>query len=602
MNPFSVTNPEQLDPAAIARDFVDLHTDLPQLRELKNTFILGARGTGKSMLLRSLEPEVMLARDEFGELTQLPWLGVHVPIKKMLFAIPELERLSGYARHAIGEHLLVMQVMVHLAEMLSRLSDNVPERDGEKFKRFVEDLYAASGGQAATREDDDTQANPFANIRGLCERELAAIRQYYVREPFKQEPQVYSGALTGYLDFLLPIAERIRRLPNLPDAPLFLMIDDADNLREHLQRILNSWVGARTTRLICLKISTQLGYKTYRTVDGRVVENPHDFNEVNLSAIYTADEDRYSNRLRGIVGKRLANFGSDAAADDYFPKDVAQAKRLAAISAEIIAEREAGSPMSGASRPRDDVQRYTVPRLMRQLAETKSSHTFSYAGFRSLVDLSSGVVRWFLEPASAMHARMQSESHTDVTEIPVAVQDEVILAWSRDFLKPLQQEPTDDGAGENDNEADASLHAVGHGRESYRRLLNLLNGLGEVYRSRLLDPDASEQRVFSFVLNGIPSRELLDVLGVAVRLGYLQQSDMAVKKGFGARLPRYVLARRLAPHYRLDVSGYAAHLSVQAKDLEVAMTNPRAFAEKRLRKAGGDAMQVTLGLDEPSHG
>jgi hypothetical protein len=87
-----------------------------------------------------------------------------------------------------------------------------------------------------------------------------------------------------------------------------------------------------------------------------------------------------------------------------------------------------------------------------------------------------------------------------------------------------------------------------------------------------------------------------NVLGVAVLLGYLQKADYAAKEGGGIRLPRYIMARRLGPYRRLDISGYAAHLSVTAGDLEIAMSNPRDFAKKRMKESHSDANQLALDL------
>jgi hypothetical protein len=99
------------------------------------------------------------------------------------------------------------------------------------------------------------------------------------------------------------------------------------------------------------------------------------------------------------------------------------------------------------------------------------------------------------------------------------------------------------------------------------------------------------------VVRGPVSDELRRVLGLAVRLGYLQTSDNAAKEALGGRLQRYVLARRLGPYYRLDVSGYAAHLSVTGQDLALATRNPNQFVARRLDRRT-DTGQYSLELDQ----
>jgi hypothetical protein len=290
-----------------------------------------------------------------------------------------------------------------------------------------------------------------------------------------------------------------------------------------------------------------------------------------------------------------------ASVDEFFPIDTEQAASIEQICLEIEKEHteKLARGEKGAARPRDEVLRQAVPRYMTTLAgRSKSSHTYSYAGFRSLVDLSSGVVRWFLEPASQMYDRVASDHKGVVNSIPVGVQDRVALDWSSEFRQKLSVKqvaaPSDDGEP-NIDLSDASLHAIGHEPESYDRLRNLLDGLGSLFRMRLLDESASERRVFSIVIRGKPDRDLEGVLDLGVRLGYLQKADNAAKEKGGLRLPRYIMARRLGPYYRLDVSGYAVHFSVMASTLAIAMREPKAFVRARLKEETATTNQ--LGFD-----
>ncbi|BCH58714.1 hypothetical protein RvVAR0630_13380 [Agrobacterium vitis] len=606
-NPFGVQNPEHVDAAYIARNFVEVQTDFPRLKEHGNTFIHGARGTGKSMLLRSLEPRVMILQEKADKLKDLPFVAVHVPLRTADFGAPEFNRYKGYAVHAIGEHLLAMHVVLRVTQLLDSFHNEISQASAERFRERFEELFSVAGGSVA--EDASSEPlqgeTPFQRVANTCEKNIFEVRQFLVRQWFRNSEPDYVGALAGFLDFLVPLSREVKRLDGVPSVPLFVMLDDADNLPIPLQRVLNSWVSTRSTGDICLKVTTQLAYATMRTLDNRIIESPHDYAEVNLTAVYTASSDIYSRRLHEIVTKRLQNSGILSTVDQFFPLDKAQDERLRVIAAEITAEHIEMNLSSevpvGSARSRDEVRRYTVPQFMREIAgSSKSAHTYSYAGFRSLVDLSSGVVRWFLEPASRMYDRMISEGLGDgtVTEIPVSVQDAVIKDWSAEFLEPLTRQTTEISDALTDlSEGIESLHADGHETILYEQLGNLIEGLGRLFRGKLLDQNASEQRVFSVVLRDRPKPELERVLNLGVRLGYLQRSDYAAKEALGGRRPRYILARRLGPHYKLDISGYAAHLSIMSKDLELAMRSPGDFVKTRLKQDGSADSQFSLDLD-----
>lgn len=593
-NPFGVRNPEQLDHDYIARYFVDIYTDLPSISEQNNTFISGARGTGKSMLLRSLEPGVQIASGKASCLAELSFLGIHVPLKKAEFAPPEFRKLRGYAAVAIGEHLLSQQVMYRLLQFTHsierELSDESVRALHSAFSRYTD----LSGGNYAAASPEG--ATTLVAAMAYVEQEIIKVRQYYTRATLKIDTPEYEGALTGFLDYVVPFCKVLARLPELNNPNVFIMMDDADNLPLSLQRVLNTWVSTRSTETVCLKISTQLGYGTHRTLDGRVIEAPHDFSEVNISTLYTSDAARYFKKIESIATRRLELAGINVSVDEFFPKDMEQENRLAKIKERIKEDFESGNTKSygGATKVSDAVTRFAVPILMSELAgKSRSSHTFSYSGFESLVNLSSGVIRWFLDPASRMFDEMLASSSThQVAAIKTSIQDKVVKDWSEEFI--LKLAPTvnlqEHALTEDD---DASLHASGHEGRQYEDLRNLLDAVGEWFRYRLLDSEHGERRVFSFVLTGEPSDRLKMVLGLAVRLGYLQLTSSAPKERIGQRRPRYILARRLGPYYKLDISGYAAHPSVTAADLEIAMSSPKRFLVAREQKRN-DAEQLSI--------
>ncbi|MCA0421882.1 MAG: hypothetical protein LCH61_00930 [Proteobacteria bacterium] len=597
-NPFGVRNPEQLGHDYIARYFVDIYTDLPSISEQNNSFISGARGTGKSMLLRSLEPGVQIASQKAQSLRELAFLGIHVPLKKAEFAPPEFRKLKGYAAVAIGEHMLCQHVMYRIVEFVRSIELQLSPESKEDFCKAFAKYTEFAGGKS--NQLSEGKSSSIQHSLEEVEREIIQVRQHYTRAAMKSEPPEYEGALTGFLDYVVPICRVISSLSEFSSPKLYIMMDDADNLPLSLQRVLNTWVSTRSTDSVCLKISTQLGYGTYRTLDGRVIESPHDFSEVNISTLYTSDSNRYFKKIESIARRRLDLAGIEVPLADFFPADNAQEVRLEQIKNRIRDDFAAGRTegYGGATKVGDAVTRFAVPLLMSSMAgSSKSSHTFSYSGFESLVNLSSGVIRWFLDPASRMFDEMLSNSlNEEVTRISTSVQDKVIREWSEEFiskLAPTGIEPGFDFADRSDDD-DASLHSLGHEGRQYEDLRSLLDSLGDWFRHRLLDENHGERRVFSFVLTGEPSDRLRGVLGLAVRLGYLQLTSSAPKERIGQRRPRYILAKRLGPHYKLDISGYAAHPSVTAGDLEIAMFSPKKFLASRERIKSGDADQMTI--------
>src|SRR5256885_8077838 len=93
-NPFVVESPEKLSPEQIVALFVKDYTRLETVKQRRHTFIWGSRGSGKSMMLRFLEPRCQAIAEESYEAVfakQDPFLAVYCPCKEGHFNRSELD-------------------------------------------------------------------------------------------------------------------------------------------------------------------------------------------------------------------------------------------------------------------------------------------------------------------------------------------------------------------------------------------------------------------------------------------------------------------------------------------------------------------------------
>ena len=402
------------------------------------------------------------------------------------------------------------------------------------------------------------------------------IKRYLAKLSFSTENINYNGALFDYSDFFIEFIDKIKNLNTTPNGPIYLMLDDADNLSVRMQKILNTWVSYRTTQKLCLKVSTQKKYKTWRNIQDILIESSHDFTEIDINSIYTSkNNSTYYQRIEKIVEKRLEVAGINVNPHDFFPADNHQNIELSKLKEKIKREWEQ-EINKVSSRKSDDVNRYAVSEYMKLLMESKKGNRYSYAGFGSLINISSGMIRCFLEPASRMYAQMEAVTSSNIVNcIPSDIQNEIIKKWSEEYvLSDFDKMRRDEATFNNDNKFVNSDNRV-------ERLKNLINGLGECFQKKLISDD-SERRFISFMLTKNPSAELQEILDLAIEWGYLNLSSKAKKEGIG-RNPLYTLNRRLTPYFRLDPSGYAAHMSITPDLLELATTNPTQFVSERLK-------------------
>src|SRR5688572_20392545 len=87
-NPFVVESPEKLAAKQIVDLFVRQYTQIESVRQRKHTLIWGTRGSGKSMMLRYLEPRcqsiVVGDGSKFLE-GEMPSLAIYCPCKEGQF-------------------------------------------------------------------------------------------------------------------------------------------------------------------------------------------------------------------------------------------------------------------------------------------------------------------------------------------------------------------------------------------------------------------------------------------------------------------------------------------------------------------------------------
>lgn len=569
-NPFSVQTPEDIKAPEVVDLFVDVFGDFYNIPNQGHTFLHGPRGSGKSMMFRYLEPDCQMLASQARHLSDLQFYAIYIPIKNTDLKLTELERLENkHANVVLNEHFLTVFIASRVFASL-RDRANIPDPDANHARSLSAYLNGPlckllhKAGLPKTPEPPPTSALLPECLHwciGLFDDLCSGVINYLRRLSFRRTALAYSGPLCGYLDFLLPMLKGLRALPFMPKGPIYLLLDDADNLNETQTRILNSWVFCRTSSDVSLKISTQLNYKTFRTATNQRIDSPHDYTEINISTVYTSSKSHYYGRVEEIVRRRLKRHGVEVSPKEFFPEYQKQEDAIRSIEA---AYKQKWADQGRGNRPRDDAYRYARPDFITGLSGVKKgSSKYRYAGFEQLVYLSSGVIRYFLEPASRMYAEaLSTGGGPPITYIDSSVQDRIIRDEAEKFMV---------GEFEKLSEESAEPRHVGR----FLQLRNLIHALGGAFHEILIS-DKSERRVFSIAFSDIPDRDVLDVLKLGVQNGYLHEASIGNKEGTG-RTRMFVLSRRLAPFFMLDPTGFAGYKFVTNAAIKEAILKPKAF-------------------------
>lgn len=584
LNPFAVKTPETLD----ANELVNLFVPYPEFQNLQvsgHQFLHGHRGSGKSMMLRMMTPLAQCITAKC-TLDELPYYGAYLSIKATEVNSIEYHRLEDESGGLVlSEHVLVTKLLSALFVSINVNCDLHNRSSPAELQSFLEnvlykrlsyvgwDISSSHGLSAPISTNVDSLIKHMIDVFDSIQYNTST---YVKRRGFTKDYIPYLGPLLGFQDTLLPIVNGLKEYKILPNCPVFFLLDDADNLTLQQTKILNTWVSYRSTDTVSLKISTQMGYKTYLTSSGLLIEAPHDYSEINFTSVYTGSvKESYPKLVNDIVAKRLQRIGlSDVSPAQFFPEDPAQKDAIRAISDELKEQWQTSD--KGGYRPEDDAYRFARPEYIRRLSgSSKQGARYKYAGFDQLVHISSGIIRFFLEPAARMFAdQVKENGEQAVRFISPEIQDDEIRKQSDDLVV----------ARFDDLKTDILNNSSINDLSNIDRLRNLIHAIGAVFQAHIMDKDASQRRVFSFSISDTPSDDLHKLLQAGVRYGYLYEDTIGKKSGIG-RQKLYVLTRRLAPAFKLDPMGFSGYLSFTSQFLTEISINPGKHIS-RLRKNG----------------
>lgn len=570
-NPFVFGAANDFSPDEVLEYYIEDFNYSRFLNSTRNVFILGERGSGKTMTLlyHKLATQRRKAEQE-GEHCSLDHVGVYIPCNTPLMHRTEHELLNAFRAEVLSEHFFVLGIVHWLAKTLDENADLIDEaRTGS----LGEELGDAIGR-------DIPGGKPFPKqVLAFARQEIFDTQRAINRA---DSDGFYSQALS-FSTLMMPLLELLRQIPAFSDSHFLLMVDDAHDLNEHQIRVLNSWIAFRDHPAFSFKVATvKVDRPTLLTSTGGFILEGHDFTVVDMEKPVQNEQSEFGRLAARIVGRRLERIGCTKGPDEFFPVHESVKKGLAEAKEAARAEALEKYPGGTATQISDYVYKYHRAIYFRR---PERANLPVYSGFETIVYLSTGVVRNLLEPCYWMYEKALSSSGE--TE-----QDAVILKG----VSPVIQDETikrQSGKAWDLLRDGLDKVVVGCSDEDARQLHRLFEQLAQLFRERLRG-SGSEPRATSFSISGREHgkafKELERLLKIARRATLLYIREGAAKD-YGSREYYYVPNRILWPVRGLDPQGQHARVSLAAVRLLAA-----ARGEKTLKAGGTDGEQPQGGL------
>ena len=215
-----------------------------------------------------------------------------------------------------------------------------------------------------------------------------------------------------------------------------------------------------------------------------------------------------------------------------------------------------------------------------------------YAGINTVVDVSSGIYRQFLELCSkivgtALDANWSPDSGK---AIGMSIQNMAIRSYSEDLI-----------GGIGKTAGDASRREFTQHEITSQNLVNLSVSLCEYFNHRLYNTTLKDAAVIDFAVKGDVEYDSYGsaVLRIAVRESILQEKERPYtdKSNPAKSLPTYTLNRRLTPKYNLHPR-MKGRVELSIAEIEMAAKNPELFLKSKKVKHKLPKQAATLNVSQ----
>jgi hypothetical protein len=537
-NPFVHEAATNLSEETISSVFIDNeHSRL--IKTQKNIFVIGYRGSGKSMLLKYNSFHL-----QFKENKLLDYIGIYVSCQTPLFHKKEYELIDDKFKASIlSEHIIVLSMATELLKSIFTLQDQIlTENDLKTIATEIEFYFDLSLPQEES----------IGHFYKILKKELNKTQEKLNSDP----EEFYINAKT-FSSLIIPLIDILKETDCFKESHFMFMIDDAQMLSEYQQIALSSWISYRDTKNISFKIAltSKSEFKFYTNSESSILEN-HDYVSLDLEKDMFNESSSFADFAKKVLEKRLEIAGiQEHDVNKFFPIDEAFNKRLEEIGVDFIAGEYPELSDKTIEQRKSKLSKYVRAIYFRLNNDTQKANlpTTAYTGFKVLANLSTGVVRNLLLPCYKMYERERERSE-NVTFISSRVQYESIKNASQEIWDSIDSLPTQQ---KNCTEEDA------------KQLKLFLENFALRLKEKLINPKSTEKQILSFTIEDLDQfdkkMEIKNMLNIAIQAGLIYTRIGPNKSG--GRTTWYTPNRLFWPSRGLDPVGQNGRMNIKSEEI-----------------------------------
>jgi len=553
INPFQFEAATSLPHEQLIEYFIEDNNFSRFVRSNRNIFLVGERGSGKTMnlLYHSIEIQKIIAKRKDKDI-DLSYIGIYIPCNTPLYQKNEYQLLDDKLLPIIiSENLLVLDIAYYIIKGIDTVKETIDINNlGDILNEII---YVLS--------IDIHDKNNF----------YESLMQYFKKESVDYQTKLMKNfnikttKSWSFYSLIIPLLGILRKIDSLKTTHFILMIDDVQYLNVHQRKLLNGLISYRDNSLFSCKVATpKINRVDMTTSTGGTILEGHDYLEIDMVQPFQNREAAFSDFAKEIIERRLEKISSKKIAAVDFFKPHPQFERDINEANESVRERATIThPDWSIKKINDYVYKYGRAQYFRDRAE--KANIPPYSGFEIIKHLSTGVIRNLLDPCYWMFDRVISDKHDEqpIDSIPPHIQAEIIRIRSEKLWKYLEDGLECKVQDCTEKQSDA--------------IRNLFQKLCTLFKYRLLH-HKSEPRAIVFTISGMDRESkntILPLLEIAQKANLLYERISRAKDD-GFLEPYYTPNRMLWPSVGLDPQGQHSRVSLKAKDI-IAATQGRDF-------------------------
>ena len=581
-NPFFNDETESYKVEEIYEWFVGDETTLSTLYKPKHHFICGDRGTGKSMLMRYLEPYCQFMSNGGWEnfiKKEDAFLAFYVPIPKSIIDIDIFRSKDLPVPETIFAHyfnMLMTEAMVKT--MKTQLAELPVDYDVQAsfVDSFISLLSPLPDTIKTVNEKCDKIIDPLNWVLAFADNEKKIIMDYL--NYFSLRRIEYTGSISNYHTFVLPFVKLIKRYYCF-DKSIYILIDDAGNTFDFQQRTFNSWIANRDHNDLSIKISTVISYyKTFLTITGDFIDGKNDFQYIHLDNYGSKTERASASELKRIIDKRLDESGIHFDSDSFFQVSQDQKKEIERARLLLMESVKKNDAIIDKDRY---ISRYTMREYYKLMANNKKNPRNSicreYCGIEDIISFSSYNIRDCLKVCSSIfdyaYPNASELSADDIVPISPSVQSRIINKSSKAEIVSV------------------TLYKEHYNPERIQELKTLIISLGNLFRKNLLNFEYSEGGVTAFQTQlSRLSKEEKEVIKIGIEQRYFLRRFYSDKDG-SAINSAYALNKMFFPYFKLELAPFSGRIKIKPELIKLACMSSKDFEKEYFMLDGVTSFQ-----------